>query len=150
MSTHRSFRLIAAPRDLLFGLVADVERYPAFLPMWRRARILAREADTYWTEQEVGLGPIREHFKTRTILSAPERIDITSSDALFRAFRILWTFSEAKPGTRVEIFLRWEVESRLLQVAIDRALPVAARTMVEAFETEAIKRSRGMSSAPGR
>lgn len=116
--------------------------------MWRRARIVAREEGAYWTDQEVGFGPIRERFRTHTVLTPPDRIDVTSADTLFRAFRILWTFGEAAPVTRVDILLRWEVTSRLLQAAIDRALPVAARTMVEAFEAEAQRRLRRSPPSP--
>jgi coenzyme Q-binding protein COQ10 len=134
---HRSSEVVSAPRELLFDLVADVERYPTFLPMWRRARVVSREGSIYWTDQEVGFGPVRERFRTRTLLAPPDRIDVTSNDRLFKAFRILWTFAEVAHGTRIDILLRWETHSRLLQVAVDRALPVAARTMVEAFEAEA-------------
>lgn len=142
MTGHRSSKIIAAPRPLLFDLVADVERYPRFLPMWKRARIVTRQADAYWTDQEVGFGPVRERFKTRTQMAPHERIDVTSNDPLFRAFRILWTFADAAHGTRIDILLQWETRSRLLQVAVDRALPVAARTMVDAFEAEALRLCR--------
>jgi coenzyme Q-binding protein COQ10 len=150
VTSHRSSRIIPVDREALFALVADVERYPQFLPMWRRARVYARDTDAYWTEQEVGFGPIRERFRTRTALSPPERIDVSSNDGLFRAFRILWTFADAPNGTRIDILLQWETRSRLLQGAVDRALPTTTRTMVQAFEDEALRRSLRLPSLPRR
>lgn len=137
MTTHTAASVIAAPRETVFALVADVERYPEFLPMWKRARILSRHADGYETVQEIGLGPIRERFRTHTLLRSPEAIEVTSADGLFKAFRIGWTFAERGASAHVEIALNWEVRSRLLQAAIDRALPTTARSMIEAFERRA-------------
>jgi coenzyme Q-binding protein COQ10 len=137
MTTHREARLISASVDRVFDLVADVERYPEFLPLWRHARIYRREGDVYLTEQEIGVGPIRERFRTRTELRRPDRIDVASDDALFRAFHICWTFDPFRHGCRASIALTWEVRSRSLQSAIDLLLPTVARTMVDAFQRRA-------------
>ncbi len=137
MSTHTAASVIAAPRAVVFALVADVERYPEFLPMWKRVRIVSRHADGYETVQEIGLGPIRERFRTRTVLKPHDAIEVTSTDGLFKAFRIGWTFADRGTSAHVEIALRWEVRSRLLQAAIDHLLPTTARSMVEAFQRRA-------------
>src|SRR5512134_3338248 len=86
MTTHCETRLIAASCDQVFELVADVERYPEFLSLWRCARVYHRDGDVYLTDQEIGLGPIRERFRTRTELWRPHRIEVTSDDPLFEAF----------------------------------------------------------------
>jgi len=137
MTTHRETRFISASVDLVFDLVADVERYPEFLSLWRQARVYQREGDVYLTDQEIGLGPIRERFRTRTELSRPARIDVTSDDALFRAFHICWNFQPLRSGCRTSIALTWEVRSRRLQRTIDLLLPTVARTMVGAFQRRA-------------
>jgi coenzyme Q-binding protein COQ10 len=147
MSIHRANRLVVAPRELLFELVADVERYPQFLSLWKSARIYRHDGDSYFTEQEVGFGPINERFRTRTDLHPYERIDVSSIDPLFRTFRIRWYFQPHRAGTRVEIDLRWEVQSRLLQLAIDSALPMTADRMVSAFADRA--RTLALSKTPG-
>jgi coenzyme Q-binding protein COQ10 len=137
MTTHNETRLIAAPRETLFDLVADVERYPEFLPLWSNVRVFRRRGSIYYTEQEVGFGPIRQRFHTRTALMRPERIEVGSTDPNFRAFHINWDFAEAPEGCRVDIALRWEVRSWLLQRAIDMVLAETARNMVDAFERRA-------------
>lgn len=137
MTTHRETRLIAASCDQVFELVADVERYPDFLSLWRRARVYHREGDVYMTDQEIGLGPIRERFRTRTELRRPHRIEVSAEDALFEAFRIVWNFDPVRGGCRASIALTWEMRSRRLQRGIDLLLPTVARSMVAAFSRRA-------------
>ncbi|TVR98380.1 MAG: type II toxin-antitoxin system RatA family toxin [Rhodospirillales bacterium] len=142
MSVHTESRFVPAPPHMLFDLVADVERYPAFLPMWKAARIRKRESGAvYYTEQRVGIGPINERFTTRTVLGRPAWIEVTSSDRLFREFFIRWHFAPAEGGCRVGVELCWQVRSRLLQQAIDLVLPKTTGAMIGAFEHEA---KRGM------
>jgi coenzyme Q-binding protein COQ10 len=143
MTVHSESRIVSAPADLLFSLVADVERYPEFLPMWKWARIRRWDGpSTYYTAQNVGFGPIRERFETKTILAPPESIIVTSSDALFREFYIRWTFAEVPEGCQTGIQLKWQARSFLLQKAIDMVLPKTAEMMVDAFETRVHDRMR--------
>jgi len=137
MTTYTETRVVKAPRGKLFDLIADVERYPDFLPMWVDARVERRDEGVYHTEQEVGLGPIRERFRTKMELSRPTRIEVTSTDGLFRDFGIMWDFGESGGGCRVTISMTWQVHSPLLQKAIDMLLPETARSMVTAFEERA-------------
>lgn len=138
MSGHRDSGFISASCEQVFDLVADVERYPEFLPLWRWARVAQQEHErTYVTEQEIGLGPIRERFVTRTTLSRPSAIQVTSDDTLFQAFHIHWEFTPMRSGCRASIVLRWEMRSRPLQRAIDLLLPGVARSMVDAFRNRA-------------
>jgi coenzyme Q-binding protein COQ10 len=137
MSVHTESRLIHAPRERLFELIADVETYPEFLPMWIDARIYRRRGDTYFTKQEIGLGPIRQRFRTKTVLTIPTRIEVTSSDGLFREFFIRWDLANSNQNCQVDITLSWKVRSYLMQKAIDLVLPETARSMVLAFERRA-------------
>lgn len=138
MTLHSSSRSIKAPLEAVFDLVADVEQYPEFLPMWREARIIGRDGgDAYQTEQVVGIGPLEQRFCTRTMLFRPTRIEVDSPDPLFRTFFIRWDFAPTPDGCRIGITLDWEVQSRPMQRAIALLLPGVATTMVEAFERRA-------------
>jgi coenzyme Q-binding protein COQ10 len=150
MTTHRERRLLSAPAEALFDLVADVERYPEFLGLWRSARVYAREEGGYFTEQEIGLGPIRERFRTHTRLRRPDFIEVTSIDPLFKTFRIRWDFIPIRDGTGadVSIVMAWEVRSRLLQKGIEAMLPMTATRMVSAFEERAQSVQRRVRSLP--
>jgi coenzyme Q-binding protein COQ10 len=138
MTVHSETRVVCTPPELLFSLVADVERYPEFLPMWKWARIRRWDGpSTYYTEQEVGFGPIRERFETKTILAHPASIVVSSSDRLFREFFIHWSFADVPGGCQTGIQLKWQARSFLLQKGIDIVLPKTAQMMVDAFERRA-------------
>jgi coenzyme Q-binding protein COQ10 len=138
VSAYTETRVIAAPQTALFDLVADVERYPEFLPLWREARIVEREVSGYSTVQRIGLGPICERFQTHTHLHRPTLIEVTSADPKFTTFLIRWTFRARRAGAcQVAVHLDWQVKSRFLQTAIDMVLADTARSMVDAFETRA-------------
>ena len=81
----------------LFDLAADVERYPEFLKWWVAAKILRRNANTYFAEQILGLGPIQFNFVSKTILYRPERIVVTADDPSFRRFE-RGSSNPARPG----------------------------------------------------
>jgi coenzyme Q-binding protein COQ10 len=138
MTVYAVSHVIMAPRSKVFDLVADVESYPDFLPLWRDANVYRRDGDRYYTEREVGLGRIKERFHTRTHLVRPMHIEVTSDDERFKEFFIRWDFDTIGTGCRISVALTWEMKVPSLQSAIDHLLPRAARSMVAAFEKRAL------------
>ncbi len=122
----------------IFGLAADIERYPEFVPGWISARILEREADTLHVEQTVGVGPAHLRFSSTTVLHRPERIDVTSAEPPFRHFSLTWLF---RPGPSascdLSVIVDLELQSRLLQHLVSRALPASIEGVIAAFEARA-------------
>jgi coenzyme Q-binding protein COQ10 len=138
MSSQKRERLLPYTCEQLFDLAADVERYPEYLPWWMAARIRRREVNTYFTDQVIGLGPIRVSFGSRTVLQPPTRIDVTSRDFPFRQFKLSWNFvTVAETGCRVSLIAEFELRSFLLQGILDRALPGATAEVIAAFEARA-------------
>lgn len=124
--------------------MADVERYPKYLSFWQDARIYRRDGDTYYTEQTIGIGPVREMFRTRTELSRPGRIRVTSKDELFREFEILWIFEpDSEHSCRVDFKFNCEATSFVARRIMDVMLDEVARSMVESFEARALKQYEG-------
>jgi coenzyme Q-binding protein COQ10 len=123
--------------ETLFDLAADVERYPEFLRWWVRAVILKRGPDFYYTDQVLGLGPVRVGFRSKTVLYRPERINVTSNEAPFRELHLFWLFQPVSGGSRVKLGVRLEFNSRLLQYLVDRTMPSAVSEIISAFENRA-------------
>jgi coenzyme Q-binding protein COQ10 len=138
MLSYRVERLFVHRPEQVFDLVADVERYPEFLRWWKAARVRKRESDAYYTDQTLGLGPIRATFGSKTILRRPERINVTSNEAPFRHFRLSWVF-EPQPEARCRVILvtEFELRSLLLQRLLDRVAPLVAANIIAAFEARA-------------
>lgn len=139
MPVHRETRVLPYRRDQFFDLVADVESYPEFLPLWRSARIYRRRGDVYYTEQEVGVGPwMSQRFRSRTKLERPTEIEVTSDEGIFKHLRIAWHFeSTPEDGCSVNFEMSCEARSPMMRQFIDFMLLETSRDMVAAFEKRA-------------
>jgi coenzyme Q-binding protein COQ10 len=122
----------------IFDLVADIERYPDFLPWWISATIRKRELDTCDVEQVVGRGPVRVEFASRAVLTRPERIDITSTDRPFRQFALcVRVVPGASTGCSLSLSARVELRSFILQQIMQRVLATSIDDILAAFEQRA-------------
>jgi coenzyme Q-binding protein COQ10 len=139
MPVHKESRVVPYGRDQFFDLVADVESYPEFLPLWRSAHIDRREGDVYYTDQRVGIGLwMSLQFHTRTRLDPPTDIEVTSEEDIFESFRISWHFEAVSEAScRVDFELSCDARSPMMRHIMDLMLLETARSMVEAFETRA-------------
>ncbi len=140
MPIHREHQILPFTPEQIFDLVADVERYPEFLPLWRDARITRSPGnpDLYLTEQALQLGPVQRRFRTETHLRRPDLIEVHSNDSLFDHFLIRWSFGQApNEGCNIEFLLRCEASSLLLRPLLDLMLVDAAQVTVRAFERRA-------------
>lgn len=137
-TSHRENRVVAVAAERMFALVADVERYPEFLPLMREATIIHRHASAYETEQVLALGLLAYRFRTRTELNPPNSITVTSSDKNFRRFDIRWSFEPTPEGhCRIHFALDCEVRSFWLKPLGDALMTQTALTMVNAFVARA-------------
>jgi coenzyme Q-binding protein COQ10 len=143
MKTHSETRLLPYTAQQMFDLVADVGRYPEFLPWCLGARIRERQADMLLADLMIGFKMVREKFTSRVWLNRAERrIDVEYINGPFRQLKNHWTFHNdptAGPagGCRVEFFLEFEFSSMMLQKLIGVLFHEAVRRMVAAFEARA-------------
>jgi coenzyme Q-binding protein COQ10 len=137
--THYHQRVhLKYPPTQLFDLVADVERYPEFLPWVIAARIRRRNGSTVWVDMTMGAGFLRRRFSTVAQLDRPHRIDINSLDPMFERFDQQWTFEPAADdGTDVEYRANYRFHSRMLQMLVGAAIADQAGKMVAAFKQRA-------------
>jgi coenzyme Q-binding protein COQ10 len=144
MPTHVEERVLHYTPEQLFELVADIERYPEFLPWCVGARIKERQAGLIVADLIIGFRMFRERFTSRVSLDRPRRIDVTYADGPFRYLNNHWTFTADVEGCRVGFFVDFEFRSRLLQKVIEVLFSEAVRRMVGAFE----RRARDLYGAP--
>jgi len=144
MPTHAEERVLPYTPEQLFDLVADIERYPEFLPWCVGARIKERRPDLIVADLIIGFRMFRERFTSRVSLDRPRRIDVEYAEGPFRYLNNHWTFTSDPKGCRVDFFVDFEFRSRLLQRLIEVLFSEAVRRMVGAFE----KRARDLYGAP--
>ena len=138
MPTHAEQRVLPYTPEQLFDLVADVERYPEFLPWCVGARIRERREDLVVADLLIGFKMVRERFTSRVTLDRPRRIDVAYSEGPFRYLNNHWVFEPAEGGgCRIDFFVDFEFRSRVLQTLIGALFNEAVRRMVAAFESRA-------------
>ena len=139
MPTHAEQRHSPFTPDQLFDLVADIERYPEFLPWCVAARIRRREGNTIWADLIIGFKMFRERFTSRvTTDRALHRIDVAYTEGPFRYLNNHWNFKPAPDGgTLIDFYVDFEFRSRFLQGIVKMLFNEAVKRMVGAFEARA-------------
>lgn len=157
MPTHAEKRVLPYQPRQLFELVADVGRYPEFLPWCLAARLRRREGKTITADLVVGFKMVRERFTSRVILHDEAeqhlRIDVTYVDGPFRYLNNHWLFLPHEEGCLLDFYVDFEFRSRLLQKVMQPLFNEAVRRMVGAFEARAkdlYGREAGGLGAPAR
>ncbi|MCA0200906.1 MAG: type II toxin-antitoxin system RatA family toxin [Proteobacteria bacterium] len=140
MPIHREKRVLPYTPEQMYALVADVEKYPEFLPWCVACRIRKQETPTsFIADLQVGFKMVREQFTSRVTLDRPNAITVTYLTGPFEHLTNEWKFAAAPGGTEVDFFLSFEFRSRLLQTLIGVLFEEAVHRMVSAFETRAAK-----------
>jgi coenzyme Q-binding protein COQ10 len=137
MITHRETRFLPYTPSQIFDLVADVERYPEFLPWCIGARILRRAGNTFDAEVLVGFRMIRERYTSHVVLDRPGHISVNYTHGPFRHLLNRWQFTANPDGCTVDFYIEFEFRSRLLQKLIGGLFNEAVRKMVSAFDSRA-------------
>ena len=149
MPTHAEKRAVPYSAEQMFDLVADVLRYPEFLPWCLAARIRERHGDVLIADLVIGFKMIRERFTSRVLLDRPAMtINVTYADGPFKYMANHWRF-EAKSGggCLIDFYVDFEFKSALLQKLIGVLFNEAVRRMVAAFEARARQLYGGLGSA---
>ena len=139
VKTHTETRRLPYTAEQMFDLVADVARYPEFLPWCVGARIREQTDEMLLADLMIGFKMVRERFSSKVWLDrAAMRIDVEYINGPFRTLQNHWTFYPADDGgCRVEFFLEFEFSSMMLQKLIGMLFHEAVRRMVAAFESRA-------------
>jgi coenzyme Q-binding protein COQ10 len=139
IKTHNETRLLPYTPEQMFDLVADVGRYPEFLPWCMGARIREQATDMILADLMIGFKMVREKFTSRVWLDrAGQRIDVEYIDGPFKQLKNTWLFSDApNGGCRIDFHLEFEFSSLMLQKLIGMLFHEAVRRMVAAFESRA-------------
>jgi coenzyme Q-binding protein COQ10 len=139
MPTHAEQRVLPYRVEQMFELVADIERYPEFLPWCVACRITRREGNVIWGDLMVGFKVFRESFTSRVTLDHPDRIDVEYINGPFRYLNNHWLFIPSDDGqwTTIDFYIDFEFRSRMLQKVAGTVFNEAVKRMVGAFEHRA-------------
>ena len=142
MPTHSETRRLPFSADQMYDLVADVARYPEFLPWTAAARIRSTTEHgdhvVLLADLVISFKVFRERFGSRVTLWPNERrIDTEYLDGPFSKMVSNWAFTDAEGGCDVDFHVDFEFKSRILQATASIFFNEAMQRVVRAFEARA-------------
>ncbi len=143
MPKFETTRHVAHSPERMFALVADIEKYPQFLPMCEALSVRSRKEKDGVTvlvaDMSVGYKAIRETFTSQVVLKPDEKIiDVRYLDGPFRYLQNRWNFLPASDGgCEVRFFIEYEFKNRILGAMMGAMFDRAFRMFSRAFEKRA-------------
>ncbi|SMO60504.1 type II toxin-antitoxin system RatA family toxin [Paracoccus laeviglucosivorans] len=144
MPQHSDSRILPYTASQMYALVADVERYPEFLPWNSAARIRSRKpapggSEVIEADLVISFKVFRERFGSRvTLWPDQKRIDTEYLDGPFKYLKSGWTFADLpEGGSKVDFFVDFEFRNAILGKVIGVVFGEAMTRIVRAFEDRA-------------
>ncbi|CAN5396544.1 type II toxin-antitoxin system RatA family toxin [soil metagenome] len=137
-------RRVRHSAEQMFDLVADVERYPEFVPMCKSLKVRQRTpkpdgSEVIVADMTVSFQMMREAFTSRVTLDKPNlKILVEYLQGPFSKLENRWAF-EAKSDDACDVgfFISYEFKSRMLAVLMGAMFDAAFQRFAAAFEKRA-------------
>jgi ribosome-associated toxin RatA of RatAB toxin-antitoxin module len=138
MREVRRSALLPYAAEQVYGLVADVERYPEFLPWCTDARILAGGDREVTVRLGLASGLARASFTTRNRLEPASVITMSLVDGPFDELEGRWDFTPVGgTGTRADLQVRFSTRGVIGALALGRAFEGICNQLVDVFARRA-------------
>ncbi|KLI63844.1 type II toxin-antitoxin system RatA family toxin [Aurantiacibacter marinus] len=138
MPSIRETRRLPYSAEQMFDLVADVDRYPEFLP-WVVATRVRDDSETEMTaDMLVGFKALREKFTSKVVKQRPSSINVHYIDGPLRDLDNNWTFRDVEDGgCEIDFCVDFAFKNLMFETLAGQYIDRAFRKMVAAFETRA-------------
>ncbi len=144
MPKHTETQSLPYTTSQLFALVADIERYPEFLPWCRAARVIEGSGNEFIGELVIAFSHMSERYTSRVALTPPATenaecsIDVSLVRGPFSHLSNRWEFTpRAGGGSDIHFALDFQFKSRLMETLIGGVFSKATSKMVSAFRERA-------------
>jgi coenzyme Q-binding protein COQ10 len=146
VTSHSTSRIVPYSADEMFRIVADVEKYPEFLPWVSALHIVSREQvkgrDVLKARMTVGFRSFRESYTSRVNLDPVGRtIDVVQTDGPFRVLENHWRFTPEGAGCKIDFSIQFEFRNPILNAVAGAAFGRVMMRTEDAF----IDRARALS-----
>ncbi|KEC55521.1 type II toxin-antitoxin system RatA family toxin [Bartonella koehlerae] len=144
MPTFTTHRQISHSAREMFDLVADIKRYPEFLPMCEALIVRScKECEgktLLLADMTVGYKLVRETFTTQVFLQPKEKlIEVKYIDGPFKYLENRWAFHHTEKSNvcNIEFFIDYEFKSKMLGLVMGSMFDIAFYKFTDAFERRA-------------
>lgn len=134
----REQRRLPYSAEQMFDLVADVARYPEFLPWVVATRIKSDSESEMVADMLVGFKALREKFTSKVLKERPNEIEVIYLDGPLKDLDNTWSFRDLpEGGCEVDFCVEFTFRNRVFEALAGQYFDRAFRKMVGAFETRA-------------
>lgn len=135
MIVYKEDRRVAYTPKQMFDLVADVEKYPEFVPGCRHVAIMWKGGGKIEARMKAKSLGMTTEFTSKVSFDEPKSIDIMSQGQPFKRLASRWSFDvdDAGGGCLVAYQMELEVGIKMLEGTVAALLAPAAKKTVEAF-----------------
>jgi len=138
MPSIRESRVLPYSAEQMFDLVADVGRYPEFLPWVVATRVRNQTEAGMEADMLVGFKAVREKFTSRVSLDRPRSVQVIYVDGPLHDLDNMWTFTPtAEGGCEIGFAVEFAFKNMMFEALAGQYIDRAFRKMVTAFEERA-------------
>ena len=137
MPSHRETRVLPYAPEQMFDLVADVRRYPEFLPWVAALRVRRDAPGETLADMIVGFRGLRETFTSRVTKLRPDHIHVDYVEGPLKQLSNDWRFRPDPGGCALDFSVDFTFRSRVFEKLAGAMFDAAFRRMVAAFEARA-------------
>lgn len=138
---HSVERSVLVPHSAaqMFDLVADVEKYPQFMPWCGGASVSQRDEHGMQASITIALAGIKQTFTTRNTHSYPNKIELELVDGPFSMLKGEWLFTPlTEDACKVLFTLQYEFSSRTLETIVGPIFNRIASSFIDSFTQRAL------------
>lgn len=139
MHCFEETRVLPVSAEAMYGLVMDIESYPAFVPWISGAKILTHDEHELSAELTMDVAGMQHKFQTIDRFMPHKLIEIRLLSGPFRFLESVWTFQEVDAEhCEVHFSIEFEFKSAVLDMIASPVFGAACKTMVKTFEKRAL------------
>jgi coenzyme Q-binding protein COQ10 len=144
MPSHEERRILPYTPEQMFTIVADVEKYPEFVPGCAGVRVRAHEregrVENLVVDMIVSYHGLRERYSSLVCLDLRSgTVTAKATDGPFQQLDTRWKFIQHEKGCEIHFSLTFVFRNRLLAAVANVAFERMARRMTDAFVARAQK-----------
>ena len=137
MPKHAETRHLPYTPEQMFDMVADVRRYPEFLPWVSAMRVRSDGETETLADMIVGFKSLRETFTSRVEKTRPGAITVDYIEGPLKFLRNEWRFRPEPGGCAVDFSVDFAFKNRMFEMIAGQVFGSALRKMIGAFEARA-------------
>ena len=138
MPKHHETRRLPYPPEQMFDLVADVRRYPEFLPWVSAMRVRKETPEEALADMIVGFKGLRETFTSKVTKVRPDSVHVEYIEGPLKYLHNDWRFRpDGEGGCTVDFTVDFAFKNRMFEMLAGQVFGLALRRMIGAFEERA-------------